>query len=242
MIDWDNIDTVLLDMDGTLVDVRFSYRRAIVQTARQLLTEHGADDATVQRVDADLVDTFKRRGGLNNDWDCTLAICRELGVKPGRDEVISTFQQRYRGTRYDGLIANERWLLSDAGAEALTRFAGLGVVTGRPKAEADWTLRRHAEDLAVELVAMEDTVEDKPHPEPLLRGLRQTGGESAAYIGDSVDDMAAARAAGMFAIGVLVPGQDWHSGWPERLHEAGADVVFEHVNAAIAWLSEALAQ
>jgi phosphoglycolate phosphatase-like HAD superfamily hydrolase len=45
----------------------------------------------------------------------------------------------------------------------------------------------------------------KPHPEGLIRCLEALGvsPEEAAYVGDSVQDIQAARAAGMTAIGVL---------------------------------------
>jgi phosphoglycolate phosphatase-like HAD superfamily hydrolase len=45
----------------------------------------------------------------------------------------------------------------------------------------------------------------KPHPEGLIRCLEAlgVGPEEAAYVGDSVQDIQAARAAGMTAIGVL---------------------------------------
>jgi phosphoglycolate phosphatase-like HAD superfamily hydrolase len=45
----------------------------------------------------------------------------------------------------------------------------------------------------------------KPHPEGLIRCLQALGvnAEEAAYVGDSVQDIQAARAAGMTAIGVL---------------------------------------
>ena len=55
-------------------------------------------------------------------------------------------------------------------------------------------------------------------------------------IGDTVDDMRAAKAAGMFAIGVLPPGSGWGDGWPEWLYDAGADRVFAHIDEVLRWL------
>jgi HAD superfamily hydrolase (TIGR01549 family) len=54
------------------------------------------------------------------------------------------------------------------------------------------------------IVAGDDTTRHKPHPDPLLLALEQlaaTPGD-AAYVGDSPYDMQAAKAAGVFAIGV----------------------------------------
>ncbi len=235
------IDYLMLDMDGTMVDVSRSYRRAIMETARTLLAESGADEATLARIDDAYVDSFKARGGLNNDWDCTAAICAENGLNAERYKVIDTFQKLYRGDDFDGYIASEPWLMSPEAVATIKAKWPAGVVTGRPRAEAFWTIDKHTDGLFSVVVGMEDTTRDKPDPEPIDRAMRQFGEGPSAYIGDSVDDMRAARAAGVFAIGVLtsaaVKGGGWQSGWPERLHEAGADVVFPHINDAIAWLA-----
>jgi HAD superfamily hydrolase (TIGR01548 family) len=55
---------VIFDIDGVLIDVRRSYRRAIVET---IAREHGAT------IDQATVDRFKQAGGFNNDWDLTTA-------------------------------------------------------------------------------------------------------------------------------------------------------------------------
>ena len=54
------------------------------------------------------------------------------------------------------------------------------------------------------VVGAEDTTRHKPHPDPLLHALEQLGGDpaQAAYVGDSPFDVAAAKAAGCFAIAV----------------------------------------
>lgn len=68
------IDAVVLDIDGVLVDVAGSYRRAIVESVM-----HVYDD-TIPREGIQL---FKNAGGFNNDWELTHAAalyilaCRE---------------------------------------------------------------------------------------------------------------------------------------------------------------------
>jgi phosphoglycolate phosphatase-like HAD superfamily hydrolase len=61
------------------------------------------------------------------------------------------------------------------------------------------------------VVYAEDASRGKPHPEPLLRSLDLLGVRppDAAYVGDSPEDIAMARAAGSFA--VAIPG-----GFPNR--------------------------
>jgi len=57
-----DVDAVVLDVDGVLVDVADSYRRAIVDAV-----EHVYGD-TIERAD---VQAFKDAGGFNNDWKLT---------------------------------------------------------------------------------------------------------------------------------------------------------------------------
>jgi HAD superfamily phosphatase len=56
------VDAVVLDVDGVLVDVSDSYRRAIVETIERLYGE------TIAR---DTIQALKNAGGFNNDWELT---------------------------------------------------------------------------------------------------------------------------------------------------------------------------
>ena len=115
----------------------------------------------------------------------------------------------------------------------------IGVVTaGDRKVVADQLRRTGVADLLGAVVYGDDIAEQKPHPEPLRRGLAALGHaatpEKAAYLGDTLDDVRMARAAGVRAIGVQSP--FFH---PERfLHEAGAH---EHAESVAAWVDGYLA-
>lgn len=56
------VGAVVFDIDGVLVDVSDSYRRAIVDTVQQLYGEEVPDD---------LIQVLKNAGGFNNDWVVT---------------------------------------------------------------------------------------------------------------------------------------------------------------------------
>lgn len=240
------IDALLLDMDGTLVDVRASCRRAIVETVAGLLRDAGHADAA--NVDDAMVDIYKARGGLNNDWDCADAMLRDRGVEVAYDAIVARHQQAYRGGDWDGYIRSEPWLWSPAvAAEADARFR-LGLVTGRPTDEAWYTLRRDDAALPAPgtpgaggfevVIGMDDVVDGKPDPAGIVRAAAalSIGCDRVAYVGDAVDDMRAAKAAGAYAIGVLAPGRGWNSGWPERLAAAGADWIAADIEEVVRWL------
>jgi HAD superfamily hydrolase (TIGR01548 family) len=108
-----NVEIVIFDMDGVLVDVSKSYRETIKRTVA-LYLKRALDlkgDARSLVSDADIV-AFKEIGGLNNDWDVTTGLLYYFvtlleGEEPGiahtmdsMDEVISFLRKnraRIRG-------------------------------------------------------------------------------------------------------------------------------------------------
>jgi len=64
-----NVDAVVLDVDGVLVDVADSYRRAIVESVERVYGD------TIDRAHVQL---FKDAGGFNNDWELTDAVALYL--------------------------------------------------------------------------------------------------------------------------------------------------------------------
>lgn len=108
-----NVEIVVFDMDGVLVDVSRSYREAIKKTIalylKRVLGIRGDTRSLVS--DADIV-AFKEIGGMNNDWDVTTGLLYYFvtlleGQEPGMahtmdsmDEVISFLRKnrvRLRG-------------------------------------------------------------------------------------------------------------------------------------------------
>ena len=80
-------------------------------------------------------------------------------------------------------------------------------------------------------VIMEDTTEHKPHPEPLLRGLKLLGSipkERAAYAGDSPFDVEAAKAAGLTSVAV-----SWGAFSESTLRAAEPDHLVPDIQSAV---------
>ena len=100
------MNAVIFDVDGVLVNVHMSYRLAIKETVCRYLSDFlniAGDPALL--VDDELIDSFKKSGGFNNDWDLTAAILvyyaslvdykppalpKEPGTIPGVVEYLST--------------------------------------------------------------------------------------------------------------------------------------------------------
>lgn len=201
-------ELLVFDLDGVLVDVSRSYRRAIAHTVLML----GGG-----KVAADEIQALKNEGGFNNDWDLSRELLRRRGREVERPRVIEIFNRIYQGKHWDGLILRERWLLPPELVAELSRRYRLAIYTGRPREDAEFVLRRFGvREAFVQVVAMEDVSAGKPAPDGLLQlQWRFAPARLAAYIGDTVDDARCAAAARVPFIGVMAPGQPR----PEELAE-----------------------
>ncbi len=185
---------ILFDMDGVLVDVSGSYRVAIKQTVESFGAKTSFEE----------IQQYKEKTGYNNDWDLTETILTAKGLKAPKQKIIDRFQQYYLGDDFNGLIKNEKWLLNKETLKQLSKKYKLGIVTGRLRQEAMFALRDMSGYFSA-IICMEDVTNGKPDPEPITRTLNQLGVKSAVYFGDSIDDVKAAVAAGIEAIGILPP-------------------------------------
>ncbi|MBN2198245.1 MAG: aminotransferase class I/II-fold pyridoxal phosphate-dependent enzyme [Candidatus Aminicenantes bacterium] len=213
---------VLFDMDGVLVDTRESCRKTMKAVLERCLGKP---------VPAKAIDARKLSGGANNDWDLVLAFLRARGIRMTRAAVIRFFQAVYFGKNGEGLISREAWLPPrDALARLAARFR-LGIVTGRPRAEALHTLKKFgAAGFFSVVVAMEDAGrKKKPDPFGVRLAMKRLGVRRAAYVGDLPDDMLAARGAGALPVAVLPAGRPRRAEWARKLRKAGAAEIIPHV-------------
>ncbi|KAI9911250.1 hypothetical protein PsorP6_009726 [Peronosclerospora sorghi] len=196
---------LLLDMDGVLADVALSYREAIVATCRHFGVSVTHDD----------IEQLKLAGDANNDWHVThrLVLSGWRGAAPdvpSLDAVTAHFEALYQGDGETRGLCELETLVPSVGLlrELHRRLPkGMAVVTGRPRRDCVKFLRAHGlDDLFPVQICMEDCI-PKPSPEPLVLALKALGvrADEAAMVGDTVDDMVAARQAGTRAYGVLTP-------------------------------------
>ncbi|WP_415379876.1 TIGR01548 family HAD-type hydrolase [Halosimplex sp. TS25] len=280
-----NADAVVLDVDGVLVDVADSYRRAIVETVA-----HVYDD-TIEKAD---IQQFKDAGGFNNDWELTDAaalyvLARREGLQLSlpsftdrvaatgggvsaaetvvldalgpaeRERVMSewdpdrlreVFQQLYLGSELyrdlagaepdmdtAGYINDEPRILAAETIEALEARYDVGVLTGRPAAEADIALDRVGLDVSAEhRFTMDDWDEGKPDPHALVTLAERFDADSVVFVGDTLDDIRTAVNAAEAdpdrtyrGVGVLTGGLTGEDG-RRKYERAGAAAVIDAVN------------
>jgi histidinol-phosphate aminotransferase len=215
---------LIFDLDGVLVDVSQSYRTAIKKTAEYF---------TKKKVSFSEIQNFKEKGGLNNDWDLTEAIISDKGIDVPKNKIIQKFQEYYLGK--EKLINKEKWLLSRNRIKKLSEEYKLAIVTGRPKQEAVYALKKFGfEEYFETIVTLDDIPEgkEKPNPFSLKLALKKMGAEEGIYVGDSIDDAIAAKRARIEFIGVLPP--KTKSKTLERLMKKnGATKVFKKVRELV---------
>ncbi|MCB9741650.1 MAG: TIGR01548 family HAD-type hydrolase [Alphaproteobacteria bacterium] len=207
---------LLFDMDGVLADVSRSYRAAIQATAAHF-------GVTVTAAD---ISAAKAEGDANNDWVLTRRLLARAGVEVELAEVTEAFEALYQGTpEAPGLRAQETLLVPRAWLEGLG--LPLAIVTGRPRSDAErFLVEQGIAELFPVVVCMEDAPL-KPDPAPVRLALAQLGVEAAWMIGDTPDDLRAARAAGVVPLGVCAPGE----ADPAPLLAAGAARVLSPLTA-----------
>ena len=225
------VQAILFDMDGVLVDVSASYDQAVLQTVAFFCG---------QKPERDELQVLRLRAGVNNDWQATAALLRQRNCRVDFAAVVARFQQIYLGVNHDGLCQQERWLLSETNLKKLAARFPLGIVTGRPRAEAIWTLSRFGyENYFKVLVGAEDMADKpKPHGKGIRLALRRLGVQRTVYIGDGVDDMLAAGAADCQAIAITPLGAAKGFALKESLQQAGADIFINDINGIMEVLDE----
>lgn len=214
-------ELICFDMDGVLIDTSKSYDAAIKQTVEFF---------TKTKTEQEEIDTLRSRGGFNNDWVLTYELIK-LQLEESLtdyDSVVEQFQQFYLGnSEQPGLNQLEEALLSTSLCTQLfvqnSKQFKTAVVTGRPRGEAEIGLKL----LGIRntyLVSDSDVIESKPAPEGINQCKTYYGATDCWMLGDTPDDIQAAKAAGALAIGIA------ESESANNLYQAGADLVVASVN------------
>ncbi|MFN8608806.1 MAG: aminotransferase class I/II-fold pyridoxal phosphate-dependent enzyme [Vulcanimicrobiota bacterium] len=197
---------IIFDLDDTLVDTSESYDMCISRltgcSREQLLK-------------------LRAEGGYNDDWDAAFELLRRDGRERPLPELQREGQQLYLQLAHKV----EKALFQEAHLHSLARRHPLFIYTGRPRQEYEpiWAQRLAPHFRDVLCKDDPQVGRPKPHPDGLHVLMRRHGLAGGIYVGNSVDDMAAARAAGLTAVGVT------SNQSAERLRAAGADYIIENI-------------
>ncbi|MEM9083414.1 MAG: aminotransferase class I/II-fold pyridoxal phosphate-dependent enzyme, partial [Planctomycetota bacterium] len=220
-------EAIIFDMDGVLARVDGSYRAAIIATAGSYGVKINADD----------IKRAKREGNANDDWQLTHRFVREAGVSATLEQVTERFELLYQGEDgVNGLKQTETLIPRVGLMQEIAGKVRLGVATGRPRRDAEEFVERFGlQEVFETLVCMEDTNRHKPDPEPVREAMKRMYASSAWYVGDTRDDMTAARAAGVPGVAHVAPQDDVDEVTPVLL-KAGAGRVVTDLEALLEFL------
>lgn len=215
-------DLIVFDMDGVLVDVNESYR-ATIQTTVQHFTGYEPSRIEIQ--------DWKNRGGFNDDWKLSHHMIRERGVDVPFQTVVDRFQEIFLGKANDGLILREQWIAVEGLFDRLAANHRLAIFTGRLGWEAQITLDRFNSSAFDPIVGSDHVVHGKPDPEGLLKICSSVGHGKCWYVGDTVDDARASRAANVPFIGIAARENPRYGELVKLLREEGAVAVIDDINS-----------
>jgi len=219
---------LLFDMDGILVDVRQSYRQAIALTCA-----HFGVIVTDEQISE-----VKTEPDSNNDWVTSMRLIERGGGRAGLSEVTAVFEALYHGTlESPGLYIKETMLPSMEIIRWLAQKLPLGIVTGRPRLDAERFLERaQIKEFFSAVVTMEDAPA-KPNPAPVKAAMNILGVSRAWMIGDAPDDIAAARAAGVMPVGGAFVGEN-KDALAMKLQKAGAGLTLTDYHSLEEWIDD----
>lgn len=191
-------EAILFDLDGVIADVKDSYRQVIIDTAARFGVGVGHEDITA----------MKAAGNASDDHELTRVLCAEAGINVDLATVTECFEQAYHGDAMrPGLQERERLLADPRQLAGLASRLPLGIVTARPRSDAERFLDRFGIRHLFGVVVVREDAPSKPDPAPVCLAIERLGVEHAWMLGDTPDDVAAARGAGVVPIGVAAPGE-----------------------------------
>jgi histidinol-phosphate aminotransferase len=182
---------ILFDLDGTLVDTTSSFD----QTVKELVLHFTARDLAAEELQA-----LRAEGGFNDDWQAAHELIKRRGVDVPLEDVIQRALPLYLSIAKK----NEHMMCSWSLLGKLRKRHSLFIITGRtrPEYEPIWAEQLNPIFSRVYCLGDLEGKQAKPSPDYLLEAMRNANLAGGCYIGNSVDDMQAARAAGLDAIGI----------------------------------------
>jgi pyrophosphatase PpaX len=204
---------VLFDLDGTVVDSGGIILASMRHATRTVLARDFSDEELLARV-----------GGPGLE-------AQMHAIDPERADELVRVYRAHNEPLHDSLESCEG--MEDLLETLRRQGRRLGVVTAKRRTTVELAFARlplaHLFDV---VVGGDETTRHKPDPDPLLLALERLAASpwEAAYVGDSPYDMRAAKAAGVYAVGVT---------WG-RIHDrdalADADVVVDTAEELLAAL------
>ncbi|MBT2764510.1 pyrophosphatase PpaX [Paenibacillus sp. ISL-20] len=199
------IETVLFDLDGTIIDTN----ELIISSFLHVFEAQATGPLTREQIIPHMGTTLEQ----------------QLQAFSGGVEDVSPFVKAYRS--FNTLHHDEMVRPFPHVNEVVERLhhhgLSLGIVTTKIRPSTMMTLEKYdLERFMSAIVTVNDVEHPKPHPEPVLTAIERLGANPATtlMIGDSPVDIQSAKAAGVKAAAVA-----WSLKGEQKLMEYGPDYV-----------------
>lgn len=209
-----DVESVLFDLDGTLIDTIELIRESMRYATSTVLGEALPDDVLMRNVGIPLIKQM-----------------REFSPEQA-DELLLTYREHNH--RVHDVMVKEYPGVEAALEHFVARGMRLGIVTSKSRPVAMMGLERFSLGRFFEVIVAADDVEiHKPDPHPLYYAAEQLEVEidRCVYVGDSPHDMAASVAAGSISIAAL-----WGGFTRERVLEPGPEYEARSIDDVVAIL------
>jgi HAD superfamily phosphatase len=231
-------------IDTTVESLR---RRKDLQTFAHAVRSQGGGLAAVRRILGNRNNLLLFAEGDLRGTNLVQRIFEEIYL--GEELFVNEYGESPMVIHDSGLIRRERLMIGIPALQELAKRGALGIATGRPRNQANYTLEKvgiakyfqalaaHEDIVAAEEEQFKLTGQSislaKPHPFPLLHAARRivSSQSRCAYIGDTLDDVRAANAAkaemDFVSIACLAPAVDKQAMRGE-FERVGADAIVEY--------------
>ncbi len=213
---------LVFDNDGVLRDESVSYLRCIRETIAFF-------DNNIEATESEMEESMKNS---NNDWERTHDILNKRGFSYSFYLIKEHFQDLYLGKKRDftGYINDEPWLADNGLLEKLSYKNHLAIVSGAPKEELEYTLKKNnAHSYFSLILGMFDCKDKKEGIEKAFNHFK----DKEIYFCDDrpspIKKVLELSEHNLKVYGILPP-QESSKGWKRTLKEAGAKEVFPNVN------------
>jgi len=176
---------VLFDLDGTVIDSGAIILASMRHAAREVLGVEVPDEQLMAAV-----------GGPGLE-------AQMQALSPERADELVTVYRAHNEPLHDELVCCAG--MDEVLVQLKDEGRRLGIVTAKRKQTVELAFARiPIEHLFETVVGGDETKKHKPDPEPLLLALERLGAapDDAVYVGDAPFDVKAAKAAGLYSVGV----------------------------------------
>ena len=209
-------DGIIFDLDGTILDSKALIDESVIYVFKKFRPEY---ELTEDEIDSffgpTLYQSFSKYAKDEQEINDMIACYREFNI-PNHDEYVKPFPEVKL---------------------TLTKLKKMGFKLGVASSKKTDLVKRGLEicdvaDLFDSIVGYEEGLNPKPAPDSILKAKEEMECKNVIYVGDTLNDILAAKAAGAYAVGVL------YIKHPEVMLEAKPDNVINRLSELIKMVEE----